>query len=71
METTLWFGFSLLLRVYQEHASHSPRTYGLLNAVVIFLLWLYLMGASILIGGELFPNKRGLHEEADAAGLFH
>lgn len=49
----LWLAFVLLLRTYQEHASSSQRIYGELNAVVTLLLWLYLTGAAIFIGGEL------------------
>ena len=49
---TLWVASTLLLRVYEEHSSSSQRIYGGLNAVAILLLWLYLTGAAILIGGE-------------------
>lgn len=48
---TLWVPATLLLRVYQEHFG-SSRIYGGLNAVVTLLLWLYLTGAAIFIGGE-------------------
>ena len=49
---TLWVACTLLLRVYQEHFSSSQRIYGGLNAVATLLLWLYLTGAAIFIGGE-------------------
>jgi uncharacterized BrkB/YihY/UPF0761 family membrane protein len=48
---TLWVPSTLLLRFYQEHFS-SSRIYGQLNAVATLLLWLYLTGAAIFIGGE-------------------
>ncbi len=48
---TLWVPLTLLLRVYQEHFG-SSRIYGKLNAVAMLLLWLYLTGAVIFIGGE-------------------
>jgi membrane protein len=48
---TLWVPSTLLLRVYQEHFG-SSRIYGTLNAVATLLLWLYLTGAAIFIGGE-------------------
>jgi membrane protein len=48
---TLWVPSTLLLRLYQEHFS-SSRIYGQLNAVAMLLLWLYLTGAVIFIGGE-------------------
>ncbi len=51
---TLWAGFTLLLRIYQEHFS-SSRVYGGLNAVatLVLWLWLYLTGAAVFIGGEV------------------
>lgn len=48
---TLWVASTLLLRVYEEHFS-SSRIYGGLNAVATLLLWLYITGAAIFIGGE-------------------
>jgi membrane protein len=44
-------GSTLLLRGYQEHFS-SSRIYGGLNAVATILMWLYITGAAIFIGGE-------------------
>jgi membrane protein len=48
----LWVGSTVLLRIYQEHFSSSQRIYGGQNAAVTLLLWLYLTGAAIFIGGE-------------------
>jgi membrane protein len=48
---TLWVPSTLLVRLYQEHFG-SSRIYGRLNAVATLLLWLYLTGAVIFIGGE-------------------
>lgn len=48
---TLCVASTLLLQVFQDHFS-SQRIYGGLNAVVTLLLWLYLTGAAIFIGGE-------------------
>ncbi|HEX4950220.1 MAG TPA: YihY/virulence factor BrkB family protein, partial [Blastocatellia bacterium] len=44
---------SLLFSLYLRFAPDYSTTYGSLGAVVILMLWLYLMGAVILIGGEL------------------
>jgi membrane protein len=44
---------SLLLSLYLRFAPSYSATYGSLGAVVVLMLWLYLMGAVILIGGEL------------------
>jgi membrane protein len=66
----LWVGFALLLRVYQEHASSSQRLYGGLNAVATLLLWLYLTGAAIFIGGEANSEiGRAATEAAKSAKL--
>ncbi len=48
----LWISSTLLLRIYQEHLSSSQRIYEGLKPVATLLLWLYLTGAAILIGGE-------------------
>jgi membrane protein len=48
----LWVSSTALLRIYQEHFSSSQRIYRDQNAVVTLLLWLYLTGAAIFIGGE-------------------
>jgi membrane protein len=50
---TLWVASTLLLRVYQEQSSSSQMIYGGLNPVATLLLWLYLSGAAIFIGGEV------------------
>jgi membrane protein len=43
----------VLLRAYYQHFGSSQRIYGAaLKPVVTILLWLYLTGAAILIGGE-------------------
>jgi membrane protein len=48
----LWGSSTLLLRISQEHFSSSQRIYEGLKPVVTLLLWLYLTGAAIFIGGE-------------------
>jgi membrane protein len=48
----LWTGSTLLLRISQEHFSSSQRIYAGLKPVATLLLWLYLTGAAIFIGGE-------------------
>jgi len=50
---TLWVVSILILRVYQQHFSSSQRIYGGLNPVATLLLWLYVTGAAIFIGGEV------------------
>ena len=60
---TLWVASTLLLRVYQQHFS-SSRIYGGLNAVATLLMWLYVTGAAIFIGGAANSEI----EEVAAAG---
>jgi membrane protein len=44
---------SLLFSFYLRFAPDYSATYGTLGAVIVLMLWLYLMGAVILIGGEV------------------
>jgi membrane protein len=50
---SLWllvsFGFKLYLHFFDSYS----KTYGTLGAVIVLMLWLYLTGAAILIGGEV------------------
>jgi membrane protein len=50
---------TILLQGYQEHFS-SSRIYGGLNAVATLLMWLYMTGAAIFIGGEANSVVAGL-----------
>jgi hypothetical protein len=49
----VWFIASFGLRYYLEFFNTYSRTYGALTAVVVILLWFYVTGAAILIGGEV------------------
>ena len=44
---------SLGFRLYLQFFNSYNATYGSLGAVIILMLWLYLTGTSILIGGEI------------------
>jgi membrane protein len=44
---------SLLLSLYLRYAPSYSATYGSLGAVVVLMLWLHLLGAIVLIGGEI------------------
>ena len=68
-----WIGASLLFRVYLHFFNSYSKSYGSLGAVIVLLLWLYISGVAILLGGEINSEienaaaKRG-HPEAKEAG---
>jgi membrane protein len=49
----VWVLASVGLRLYLSTFDSFNRTYGSLGAVIVLLVWLYVSGAAILIGGEL------------------
>lgn len=50
---SLWLAVSFGFRTYLSYFNTYSMAYGSLGAVMILLLWLYLTGAAILVGGEL------------------
>ena len=48
-----WVAGSLCLRVYLHYFNSYSVTYGSLGAVIILLLWFYVTGVMILLGGEV------------------
>jgi membrane protein len=54
----LWISATVLFRMYLAHFDNYGKTYGSLGAVVVLMLWLYLTGAAILIGGEVNSEIR-------------
>jgi membrane protein len=49
----LWLLASIGFRFYLHFFNNYSATYGFLGAVVILMLWLYITGFAILIGGEV------------------
>ena len=49
----LWLLVSFAFRLYLSYFNSYSATYGALGAVIILMLWFYLTGAAILIGGEV------------------
>lgn len=65
----LWLIVSFALRTYLRYFNTSSNTYGSLGAVIILMLWFYLSGAAILIGGEVnseIEREAALHGDRDA-----
>ena len=60
----LWLLVSFTFRLYLHFFDSYSKTYGALGAVIVLMLWLYLTGAAILIGGEV--NSEIEHAAAKA-----
>ncbi|HEX8706705.1 MAG TPA: YihY/virulence factor BrkB family protein [Pyrinomonadaceae bacterium] len=64
----LWLLASFGFRVYLRFFNSYSITYGSLGAVIILMLWFYLTGAAILIGGQANAEIEHAAAEAGAAG---
>ena len=60
-----WVLGSIILRVYLHFFNTFSVTYGSLGAVIILLLWFYITGVMILLGGEV--NSEIEHAVAERA----
>jgi len=49
----LWLLISLAFRLYLHFFNSYSATYGSLGALIILMLWFYLTGIAILVGGEI------------------
>jgi len=49
----LWLVASVGFRIYLHFFNSYSATYGSLGAVIILMLWLYITGFAILVGGEM------------------
>jgi len=69
LAVALWLLISFAFRAYLYFFDGYGRTYGSLGAVIVLLLWLYLTGAVLLLGGEvnaLLENAAAEAGERDA-----
>ena len=68
-----WVVASLGLRVYLHFFNSYSATYGSLGAVIILLIWFYLSGLMLLLGGEVnseieaAATEKRLKEEGEVA----
>jgi membrane protein len=49
----LWLLISFSLRIYLHFFNTYTVTYGSLSALIVLMLWFYLTGMAVLIGGEI------------------
>lgn len=50
---TLWLAISFGFKYYMHYFNHYSVAYGSIGAIIILLLWFYLSGIAILVGGEV------------------
>jgi membrane protein len=62
----LWLAISFMFRLYLRFFDSYSLTYGSLGALIVLMLWFYLSGVAILIGGEVNceAEERCKREEA-------
>lgn len=62
LTTVLWLAASIVFSFYVSNFASYNQTYGALGAVVVLLMWFYITGYLILMGGEL--NAEMEHQTA-------
>jgi membrane protein len=65
----LWLFVSLGFRLYLQFFNSYSATYGSLGAVIILMLWFYLSGIAILVGGEINSELEKAFRESKKQGL--
>jgi membrane protein len=63
----LWLLVSFAFKGYLHFFDSYSKTYGSLGAVIVLMLWLYLTGAAVLIGGEVNAGIEHAAAEKGAA----
>jgi membrane protein len=58
----LWLAVSFAFRLYLGYFDSYSVTYGSLGALIVLMLWFYLTGVAILIGGEVNCEFQGRQE---------
>ena len=49
----VWVIFGSLFRLYLQYFNSYNKAYGSLGAVIILMLWMYITGLAILLGGAI------------------
>ena len=64
----MWLLISFAFRVYLHFFNSYSVTYGSLGALIVVMLWFYLTGVAILIGGEVnCEAAAGLEQDKDVS----
>ncbi|HYX27646.1 MAG TPA: YihY/virulence factor BrkB family protein [Pyrinomonadaceae bacterium] len=63
----LWLLVSFAFKGYLHFFNSYSKTYGSLGAVIVLMLWLYLTGAAVLIGGEVNAEIENVAAKRGAA----
>lgn len=53
LATLVWIAASIGLQMYLKIAGSFAETYGALGGAMVVLLWMYVTGVAILVGGEM------------------
>lgn len=54
----IWIAISIGLAVYVDHFANFNAVYGTLGAVIVLMLWFYLLALALLLGAELHGELR-------------
>jgi membrane protein len=67
---TFWLVLSALFTLYVRWFAHYDRTYGTLAAVVVLLMWFYLLSFVVVLGAELNATleRRSLTRKLGVSG---
>jgi membrane protein len=63
----LWLLVSFAFKGYLHFFDSYSKTYGSLGAVIVLMLWLYLTGAAVLVGGEINAEIENIAAQKGAA----
>ena len=67
----LWMLVSFIFRFYLRYFDTYSMTYGALGAVIVLMLWFYLTGVAILIGGKINAEIENAAADAGGEGAEH